>query len=102
LSEVGISPTFERLMLEFDDLEMKNVVSELDDNERRSAPRGDLKKDLRDFLQSFRDDQTQRQNRSRSAAPGPQPRNEQDDLDALRHLIEHERNRQGISRPTDG
>jgi hypothetical protein len=75
-------------MLEFDDLEMKNLVGELDDNERRWAPRSDLRKDLRDLLKAFRE-------------AVPQPRNELD-LDALRNLVEREKSRQGISRPTDG
>ena len=88
LAEAGVSPTFERLMLEFDDLEMKNLVGELDDNERRSVPRSDLQKDLRDLLKAFRE-------------AVPQPRNELD-LDALRNLVEREKSRQGISRPTDG
>jgi len=88
LAEAGVSPTFERLMLEFDDLGMKNLVGELDDNERRSVPRSDLRKDLRDLLKAFRE-------------AVPQPRNELD-LDALRNLVEREKSRQGISRPTDG
>ncbi len=74
LAEAGVSPTFERLMLEFDDLGMKNLVSELDDNERRSVPRGDLKKDLRDLLKAFRE-------------AVPQPRNELD-LESLLNLVE--------------
>ena len=88
LADAGVSPTFERLMLEFDDLEMKNLVGELDDDERQSAPRADLHKDLRDLLKAFRE-------------AVPQPRNELD-LDALLNLVEREKSRQGISRPTDG
>ncbi len=36
-----VEPTFERLMLEIDDLEMKSLLVELDD-ERQAMPRGDL------------------------------------------------------------
>ncbi len=87
LSGAGVVPTFEQLMLEFDELEMKALLVQLDD-ERRAMHRNDLAKELKDLLQTFRD-------------AIPQPRNELD-LDGLRLMVEQQRSRQGISRPTDG
>jgi DNA primase len=101
LADSGVTPTFERLMLELEDAELKSLVVALDE-ERQKISRDDIRKELTDLLRVFCEENPGRQPFSRSAAPTQSSGNQQADVDALRRLIERERHRQGISTPTDG
>ncbi|MEX0712986.1 MAG: DNA primase [Pirellulales bacterium] len=99
LAEAG-EVTFDRLMLEFDDPAVKSVLVELDEA-GRAKNRLDAALELADLLETFRDERDNRQARLRQVQACPEP-NEEEALDALRHIIERKRHRQGISAPTDG
>lgn len=99
LAEAGVSLSFERLMLEFDQPELQSTLVELDEEHRalrRTAPA----RELRDLLCAFRDD-LQRQSGPRAPAAEPTAR-ESDELAALREVLRQKRSRQGISVSTDG
>lgn len=99
LADAGRPVSFEALMLSLDDAAAKSVVVKLDE-ENRANPWPDLEKQLRELLWVFRDERATRQT---AAAGAPQvAANEQEALDALRHLVERKQSRQGISAPTDG
>ena len=99
LADAGVSPSFERLMLEFDEPDVQSTLVELDE-EHRALRRADPAKELRDLLQSFGDD-LQRQRGPRAPAVEPTTR-ESDEMAALREALRQKRSRQGISVSTDG
>jgi DNA primase len=100
VADRGIVPSFERLMLEIDAPEVKTLLVELDEG-HRAKNRSDLTKELRDLVQVLGERRTVRPDPTRTAAEVPLAA-ASNDLVALRHIIERERSRQGISRPTDG
>ena len=101
LSSSGITPAFERLLVEFDDPDVKNLLVELDETARAKGG-VELALRLRDVLASFR---RRVEDRERQAAVATlQERRVGDDeaMVSLQQLIEQQRSRQGISAPTDG
>ena len=96
LADAGRVPSFERLMLEFDEPELKSLLVELDE-ERQAMKRTDTAKELRELLETFSE-------ASMSPTPGPPPNGQapEDDMQQLQQLLQQKRSRQGISVPTDG
>jgi DNA primase len=101
LAEAGLEVSFDKLMLETNEPEVQSLLVELDD-QQRAKNRTDPAKELRDLLRVFREDQVEREGQTRTVEPAQRWRNEEDELDALRHLVKREQNRQGISGSTDG
>ena len=100
LSNVGVVPSFERLILEFDDPRLKNMLVELDET-ARAKQSADLSIRLKDVLVRF---QRREEDRERSAAVATllEGGNPEDKLSVLKQLLEQQKNRHGISAPTDG
>ena len=97
LLEVGAEPTFERLLLEFDEADMKNLLVDLDE-EHRAINRGGAEKELRDLLDWFRQE-------DENDSPAPridQSAGGESNLAALQKLIERKRSGRGMTSTTDG
>lgn len=98
LADEGIPPTFERLMLEFDDQAMKSLLVELDETGRAKGitePEA-LLEDLMRRIQ---------QNDKRLALDSGAIRQTEDEsqqMALLERLVQQERARHGISNPTEG
>lgn len=101
LITVGILPDFNRLLLEFDDPAIKNLLVELDEQgEAKSA--ADPAPRLKELLAWFRDRGEDRALQSRARDLQEHRLDDQQSLDLLQQLIRQQRTRQGISSPTDG
>jgi len=101
LSQAGITPDFDRLMLEFDDPATKSLLVDLDE-EGRAKSAAEPASRLRDLLETLKRRQ-QQQIVDRQTNVLRERRLEADDeLAVLEQLIEHERTRQGISSPMEG
>lgn len=101
LSDLGEAPTFERLMLEFDDPAIKSLLVELDESGEAKAA-ADPETLLQELIRSF---QRLKVAQERPLARGAFQQgglDEQAELDLLEQLIQKERARHGISAPTDG
>ncbi|HEX3869188.1 MAG TPA: DNA primase, partial [Pirellulales bacterium] len=91
LDDTGITPTFERLMLELDDPDMKNVLVELDE-ERQAMNRSDVVKELRDLLTVFREDRRERKGQM-AERPNPPASSTTDEGQVLSELVSRLRSR---------
>lgn len=103
LSEAGETPTFDRLMLEFDDPAVKSLLVELDEQgAAKEEEVADPESLLKDLIKSFQEREAiqQRPHFEGSLRQGGLDESEQ--LAMLRKIREQERARQGISDPTDG
>lgn len=101
LSDLGEAPTFERLMLEFDDPAIKSLLVELDESGQAKAA-AEPEALLQELIRSF---QRLKVAQERPLARGAFQQgglDEQAELDLLEQLIQKERARHGISAPTDG
>jgi DNA primase len=101
LSTAGVTPSFERLLLEFDEPNYKNLLVGLDERGRAKDSR-DVPVRLRELLEAFRRRDHERQLRAQTRALKERKLGAAEELAALAQLIDQERRRQGISAPTDG
>ncbi len=101
LAESGVAPSFDRLLLEFDDLHDKNLLVELDERGQAKSGR-DLGVRLHELLEAFRRREDERELRAQARAIQERKYDAAEELVALQSLIDQERRRQGISVPTDG
>jgi hypothetical protein len=101
LASTGATPSFERLLLEFDDPHVKNLLVELDERGQAKPPH-DLAVRLHELLEGFRRRDHERELRAQTRALKERKIGAADELAALAQLIDQERRRQGISAPTDG
>jgi DNA primase len=103
LADAGELPTFDRLMLEFDDPAMKNLLVELD--EARQA-KGDRPTDpsvlLEELVKNLERKEIQRRRPAQIVALREGRLDTSQELDLLTRIVQQERSRQGISEPTDG
>jgi hypothetical protein len=101
LSDEGLVGNFDRLLLEFDDQQVKNLLVDLDElGQRRGAP--DYEALLRDVLAGFERRKQQPWRHAQTAALKEKRLEEDEELAFLLQLQQQERNRQGISKLTDG
>jgi DNA primase len=99
LHEAGVLPSFDRLLLEIEDAELKTVLVGLDEA-LQAKNRSDPSPELNELLAAFRQSREQRSQAQRTDAL--RAAGEEEALDTLRDIIERKRRRQGISDPTDG
>jgi DNA primase len=110
LSHGGITPTFDRLLLEFDDPAIKNLLVDLDEQGRAKLldEAGNIKESaepaaqMRDLLNGMH---RARQNKSmdeQSQLLREKRLDDAEELAVLNQLIEQERTRQGIQSPMEG
>ena len=105
LSDAGTTPTFDCLMLEFEDPAIKSLLVELDE-QGRAKEVTDPESLLQRLIRSFQEQAAIRQQAFHRAALREGGLDDEQQRDLLREIEEQERSRQqaqqGISDPTDG
>jgi DNA primase len=101
LADAGEPPTFERLMLEFDEPALKSLLVDLDEKGRAKGM-SNPETLLGDLIRSLRRRDDGRRQRMDAGALRDSQLDGQQQLDLLRRIIQQERARHGISEPTDG
>jgi DNA primase len=101
LAAAGDTPSFDRLLLEFDDPRYKNLLVDLDEQGRAKGTL-DTAVRLRELLDGFRRRDNERQARAQTRTLQERGLDPEAELALLNRMIEQERSRQGISAPTDG
>lgn len=110
LNHEGITPDFDRLLLEFDEQEIKTLLVDLDEQGRAKTynKQGNIKPSaepaarLRDLLATLHRGEQERQLDQQSRRLREQKLGADEELALLNQMIEHERTRQGISSPMEG
>jgi DNA primase len=101
LADAGVAPTFERLMLEFDDPGVKSLLVELDETgaaRKIADPQGLLE----ELIKSFERREALKRFPGTAGLLREGRLDESQELDLLRRIVQQERIRHGISAPTDG
>jgi DNA primase len=103
LSDAGITPGFERLMLEFDDPAIKSLLVELDERGRAKGERDvDAAALSRALVETLKRKEAERQRAGRIVTLREGGLDDSQETELLEKIIRQERSRQGISKPTDG
>lgn len=104
LQDEGHTPDFGHVLTELEDPQLKNILVELDERAHDKAGEAleDAEVRLRGLVVHFRFELEAKDRQQQQAALETKRLSEQDELAALQHLIARERNRRGISEPTDG
>ncbi len=101
LYDSGEAPTFERLLLEFDDPQMKSLLVRHDES-GRAKHGAEFASVLRQLLADYRARAQRRAAQTQMSALAGRGLNETQEQEVLQQLIEAERSRRGISQPTEG
>ncbi len=103
LAESGVVPDFDRLMLEFEQPAIKNLLVDLDEQGRAKGDRQeDLAALVETLVKSFQHKEAQRQRPTQITALREGRLDDSQEAALLENIVRQERNRQGISEPTDG
>ncbi len=104
LHDADRTPDFGNVLTELEDANLKNILVELDERAHAKAEEAqdDALARLRGLIDHFRYELETKDRPQKLAALESKRLSEQEELTALQHLIAQERNRQGISAPTDG
>jgi DNA primase len=103
LVDEGILPTFDRLMLEFDEPALKSLLVELDESgQAKGRPEADTAAVLDDLLRNMDHKEAERQRPAQVVALREGGLDDQQQAAMLEAILNQERNRHGISTPTDG
>ncbi len=103
LADGGIEPSFDRLMLEFDEPAVKNLLVELDETGQSKGKHTSEPLDLlMELINSFKRKEAERQRPRQITALREGGLDESSQKDMLEEIIRQERNRHGITEPTDG
>lgn len=97
----GSLPSLDRLLNEFEQPSIHNLLVELDEHGRTRGV-ADATVRLDRLLENLRAREEQRQHREQLAVLEEQRLDEPEQIKMLLQMIEQKRNRQGISKPTDG
>ncbi|MBN1588060.1 MAG: DNA primase, partial [Pirellulales bacterium] len=101
LADEGTLADFDRLMLEFDQADMKSLLVELDQSPRL-AGMSDPVPLLKELIENHKRTESERRHPSQLAALKNKGLDESQKQDLLRTVMEELRARHGISDPTDG
>ncbi len=103
LADEGILPEFDRLMLEFDEPAIKSLLVELDEGaQAKGHQQADPEPLLRELIRVLKHKESEKQRPGQITALRQGELDESQQARLLEELIRQERNRQGISEPTDG
>jgi DNA primase len=103
LGDAGESPTFDRLMLEFDDPAMKNLLVELDEQGRAKGERMlDPAALLDELFKTFERKEVERRRPAQIVTLREGRLDISQEAELLEAILRQERSRQGISAPMDG
>jgi DNA primase len=101
LHAAGVIPDFARLLLEFDEPQVKNLLVELDE-QARLKPNAEFDVRLQDILASFRRRQEAEEMRAQTARLNAEQIPEDEALALVLKIQQQVKSRQGISAPTEG
>src|SRR5262249_30358026 len=101
LSHSGVTPEFDRLLLEFDEPAIKNLLVDLDEYGRAKTGVEPAAR-LRDLLAALARHQQHRSLDQHARVLQERRLDAAEELALLQQLIEQERTRQGISSPMEG
>jgi DNA primase len=103
LLEAGVTPGFDRLMLELDEPALKNLLVELDESEQSKQRRlGDPPALLEALIHTLFEKEAQRQRPGQTVALREGRLDASQEAALLEEMLRQERSRHGISGPTDG
>lgn len=104
LHDAERTPDFGNVLTALDEADLKNVLVELDERAHAKAEEAqeDARARLGRLVAHFHYELETKDRQQKLAALEAKRLSEQEELAALQHLIAQERNRQGISAPTDG
>ena len=99
----GVTPAFDRLMLEIDDPAVKSLLVALDEAGRAKGGRtADPAALLEELRKTFSRKEVEKRRPVENVALRERQLDPTQEMDLLRNIIQQERGRQGISKPTDG
>jgi hypothetical protein len=99
LDDQGIPPTFDRLMTEYDDPAIKNMLVEYDESGQSKGLRElDYRNLLHDLIKNFQQKEIEKQ---RPANVVELRESNKDPREVMRQIIARERDRQGITKFTE-
>jgi DNA primase len=102
LVDAGVTPAFDRLMLEFDEPEIKGLLVEFDERQRAKGTRDiDPQALLTELIKTFQRKEADRQRPAQLVALREGGLDDSQETELLEKIIRQERDRQGISEPTD-
>ncbi len=103
LADAGVDPTFDRLMLEFDEPAVKNLLVDLDETSQSKGKRASDPQDLlSELINTFKRKESEKQRPRQITALREGGLDENRQIDMLEEILRQERDRQGITKPTDG
>jgi DNA primase len=103
LADAGIDPSFDRLMLEFDEPAVKNLLVDLDETSQSKGQRAsDPQELLHELINTFKRKESDKQRPRQITALREGGLDENRQIDMLEEILRQERDRQGITKPTDG
>ncbi|MGD0384100.1 MAG: hypothetical protein ABSA77_11300, partial [Thermoguttaceae bacterium] len=103
LTDAGVEASFDRLMLEFDEPTIKNLLVELDETSQSKGQHAADPQDLLDeLINTFKRKETEKQRPRQITALREGGLDENRQIDMLEEILRQERDRQGITKPTDG
>lgn len=103
LADEGASPTFDRLMLEFDEPGMKSLLVELDEHgQAKGRPSADPAALLDEMLRTMNQKECEKQRPAEIVTLREGGLDVQQQEAILLDILRRERDRHGISKPTDG
>lgn len=101
-SDEGDSPTFERLMLEFDDPKLQNLLVALDEDAQAKGPSSrSVAMLVEELIARFEFREEERRRPALTAALREGQLDEVQQLEELRRIRDRQRKRQGLTRPAD-
>ncbi|MBX7167749.1 MAG: DNA primase [Pirellulales bacterium] len=101
LADAGITPTFDRLLLAFDQPQWKALIVELDEHSRENSD-VDRAGAWRTLLDRYRQRKFAEQHRAETAVLRERKLDEDEEKELLRQIVERERSRRRPSLPTEG
>lgn len=103
LADSGNESSFDRLMIQFDEPAVKNLLVELDETSQSKGNRtGDPQELLCELINNFKRKETEKQRPGQIAALREGGLDADRQINMLEEILRQERNRQGITKPTDG
>jgi DNA primase len=103
LSDSGTVPSFDRLMLAIDEPAIKSLLVEFDEGAQAKRTRGgDPQALLNDLIRTFQQQEAQKQRPAQLVALRERRLDDSQETELLERILRQERNRHGISEPTDG
>ena len=103
MTDEGVLPTFDRLMLEFDEPAIKSLLVGLDENgQAKGRSATDPAALLDEMLRTMIRKESEKQRPAQIAALREGGLDVQQQAEMLEAILRQERSRQGIAKPTDG